>query len=152
MKLLEAAVGGEDGKPAKMLVPKAIDADDADSGSEDDSDDDDDESVSVPPTCIVEVQEESFYVSTSARSAHISVDIQVSSENASNSPVDFQLSQVQLPVGQIGPLAMLKWQHPCLSPARTDCLPSPPGRRGAAAGGTGAHQAGACGGGGQSRR
>ena len=41
LKLLQSAVGGEDGKPAKMLVPKAIDADDADdSDSEDDSDDD----------------------------------------------------------------------------------------------------------------
>ena len=41
LKLLESTASIEDGKPAKMLVPKAIDADDADSGSEDDSDDDD---------------------------------------------------------------------------------------------------------------
>jgi hypothetical protein len=48
LKLLESTASVEDGKPAKMLVPKAIDADDADSGSDDDSDDDD-ESVSVAP-------------------------------------------------------------------------------------------------------
>jgi len=44
LKLLESAAGGEDGKPAKMLVPKAIDADDAD-GSDSDDESDDDESV-----------------------------------------------------------------------------------------------------------
>ena len=47
LKLLESTASVEDGKPAKMLVPKAIDADDADSGSDDDSDDDD-ESVGRP--------------------------------------------------------------------------------------------------------
>lgn len=43
LKLLEtAAAGGEDGKAAKLLVPKAIDADDADdTASDDDSDDGD---------------------------------------------------------------------------------------------------------------
>lgn len=43
LKLLEtAAAAGEDGKPAKLLVPKAIDADDADdTASDDDSDDGD---------------------------------------------------------------------------------------------------------------
>ena len=49
LKLLESTAGIEDGKPAKMLVPKAIDADDADSGSDDDSDDDD-ESVRLALT------------------------------------------------------------------------------------------------------
>lgn len=47
--MLESTASIEDGKPAKMLVPKAIDADDADSGSDDDSDDDD-ESVRLAPT------------------------------------------------------------------------------------------------------
>lgn len=44
LKLLEQSIGGEDGKPAKLLVPKAIDADDADESASDD-DDSDDESV-----------------------------------------------------------------------------------------------------------
>ncbi len=48
LKLLETSAGGEDGKHAKMLVPKAIDADDADESASDD-DDCDDESVRSHP-------------------------------------------------------------------------------------------------------
>mmetsp|Transcript_13009 Transcript_13009/g.39387 ORF Transcript_13009/g.39387 Transcript_13009/m.39387 type:complete len:233 (-) Transcript_13009:222-920(-) len=41
LKLLQASAGDDDGKPGKLLVPKAADADDADASASDDDDSDD---------------------------------------------------------------------------------------------------------------
>jgi Cwf15/Cwc15 cell cycle control protein len=129
LKLLESTASVEDGKPAKMLVPKAIDADDADSGSEDDSDDDD-ESVRLGPT-------------SSATNCCTSLPFPVQLDFAAVVKASLRV----VGAAQVATLSgmLMRWGHQAVVWGFVA------GRRGTAAGGASAHKGGARGGGRQGR-
>lgn len=135
LKLLESAAGGEDGKPAKMLVPKAIDADDADDSDSDDESDDDE---SVRAGCaLTEFQQNVFHQHT----LHVETSL-LGHSRAVHAFAHRRLTGICLRLQERASWQALLQLTRALLRCSTPSAHEHAGRRGAAVGGAGAHQAG----------